>query len=347
MKTPWFLLGLLLPFCATAMRCMNFYGLETESKDLVCSWKHAPWWYLSRLQAGSMAIDTIRVPFSHQYVQEGNFTNLDALMVDSQRLGFRVMLDYHRTFSTHQSPHPDAEISLLDFFNTWTTIVDRYVAYSSLFALDLFNEPQDVDFTYMNDFHYKMVQMLELRYPKRFTYILDCPVWGSDCRNIDLMIPGIEPSRIKLGIHLYPFTSTETSLDSIFNKNVPSNRWIVTETGYMANDRQHVEWFTSFLQYIKKRNITDVCLWTIAHSVDTGGWWNDDCETYNDKKNQIMQNLWPKGSIGGRHFNRLAIDNPHMVNITESGTKAHLRGKRFVCNNETIDNDSLIPCSDR
>lgn len=325
-----------------AFRCINFYGLETEAADVVCGWKHAPWWYLSRLQASSMAIDTIRVPFSYDYVARNNFTNMDSLMTDANRLNMNVILDYHRTSSSHQSKHPDAEISLLSFFETWTKVIDRYQAYPNVYALDLFNEPQDVDTDYVNSFHYKMVNMLELRYPGRFVYVLSCPVWGSDCRNVDTAFPGIPSNRIRIGIHLYPFTSTEYSMDSLFPKSIPAHKWIVGETGYMHTDRQNVEWFQSFLTYLKKRNITDVCLWTIAHSSDTGGWFDDNCETINDKKVQMMQNLWPK--INRRHLNRLAIDHSHMMNITESGTKFHLRGKRFICDNEAISNNTLIPC---
>lgn len=315
------------------MKCMNYYGLETESYDLVCSWKHQPWWYLDRLK-NDMNIDTLRIPFSAEYVSRGNFTNLDALMIDSQRVGFRVILDYHRTNSSHQSKHPGAESTLREFVDVWTTIIDRYLAYPNLWAVDLFNEPQDVDAEWMNVFNHRLVSTLEFRYSGRLVYILSCPEWGSDCRNIDLDIPGVEPARVKVGIHLYPFTSGALSLDSLMSKHIPANRWVVGETGYNINDRQHAEWFSFFVGYLKKRNVTDVCLWTIAHSSDTGGWFDDNCETLLTKKVQALTPLWG-GVPTARRVNQFSfLDKPHVVNRTETGGKHH--GLRVPKNNTAI-----------
>lgn len=325
---------LLLITSASAMKCINYYGMETEKADLVCRWKHEPWWYLDKLKF-SMGVDTVRVPFSYDYIQANNFTIMDTMFVDARRAEMKIILDYHRTNSSHQSPHPDAEIDIAHFAAAWTTVIDRYVNNPALWALDLFNEPQDVDNVYLNNFYVQFISYLEMLYPKRFVYFLGCEEWGSKCQRISNKIPGIEPSRVKISIHLYPFS---VPMEKISQYAPNGSDWVVGETGYDIKENGDFDWFTKLLAYLKSKNVYDVCLWTIAHSADTGGWFEDDCETLIASKVDAMKSFW---SV--RPPDNPVANNQKPVNVPPRRKPGHHLRKLFIHNNDTVYDYSSSP----
>lgn len=275
------------------IRCMNFYGLETERASFVCDWIHSPVWYLERLKY-DLSINTIRIPFSFQYVQYSDMKQLDMFMSECHRLQLDVILDYHRTWSDHQGPTPEEGITLDQFISTWIKILERYEHYDILKGVGIYNEIQlDNDFTYTNWLHETVITQLESRFPERFSYFAGCPNWGGNCSLMDLSHMDTW-NRTYIEVHKYLFSGNSVVEDWEVSipRRIPPERWFVGEVGWKQGDDTHRNWAEGFLAYLKNRNITNVCAWTIAHSGDTEGWWHDDCETFSWEKAALLKTLW-------------------------------------------------------
>lgn len=275
------------------IRCMNFYGLETPRKKFVCDWQHNPTWFLERLKY-DMFINTIRVPFSYDYVHKSDFRELDKMVHDCSLYNIRVILDYHRTFEDHQSAAPDAEINLNQFLDTWYTVLTRYQNEPSLFGVGIFNEIQANNaFDYTNTIHSIIINNIEARYPGRFSYFAGCPNWGGNCQYMNLSSLSVW-NRTYIEVHKYIFSgdSNEGDWEKSIPKNIPNDHWFVGEFGWKHGVTEERNWGERFVAYLKQRNILNACAWTIAHSGDTEGWWHDDCETFNWEKAALLSSLW-------------------------------------------------------
>ena len=54
---------------------INWFGFETEYKDLMCTWAHSIDWHLHKIK--EVGFNYIRLPFSLEFVQEGNWSQMD------------------------------------------------------------------------------------------------------------------------------------------------------------------------------------------------------------------------------------------------------------------------------
>ncbi len=271
---------------------MNFYGLETERAGLVCDWVLPPRYYLEKLKV-DMSIDTIRLPFSYQYVRANNFVVMDQFMLDSFDLGLHVILDYHRTWASHQGSIPEEGITMDDFIETWLILLYRYANFSNILGLGVFNELQGNDTEYMHKLHETFISRIEAVYPERYNYFCGCIGWGGNCSTINLShLP--EWDRIYIEVHKYKFSGEQsvTAWDISMPRNISSDHWFVGEIGWRHDIPEEREWAETFLTYLKKRKIMNVCAWTIAHSGDTDGWWKDDCMTFDFEKSALLRTLW-------------------------------------------------------
>lgn len=278
------------------MRCMNFYGLETERAGFVCDWQHGPSWYLERLQK-DLDINTIRLPFSYDYVKANNLINMDIFISECHRLNLNVILDYHRTSSSHQGPTPEESLSLQEFVDTWMTVLNRYYTIPEVMGVGIFNEIQlHEDFDYTVGMHREVMNQIEYYFPERFSFFVGCPDWGGNCSK--MIFPHEQlTNRTYIEVHKYIFSgnSVEEDWDISIPYYIPPERWFIGETGWKHGDPKEREWAETFLAYLKKRGIYNVCAWTIAHSGDTEGWWKDDCQTFNWEKAALLKSLWYGG----------------------------------------------------
>lgn len=128
---------LLAPTAQAIVRGINWFGLETEHKDLMCLWQNPIDWHLEKIH--ELGFTHMRIPFSYDYVQEANWARMDELFAKTQ---MNITLDFHRVHNTHQSQSPTAEISLDEFIRAWETIINRYKNSPKLEYVDIFNEFQ-------------------------------------------------------------------------------------------------------------------------------------------------------------------------------------------------------------
>jgi hypothetical protein len=278
--------ALLLMFMVTMalatppIRCVNFYGIETERKAPVCDWMHEPKWYLQQLQAG-YGLNAIRLPYSREYAAGNDFRKMDQIIAACNQMGIKIILDYHRTYATHQGKTPTEGITLGTFLDTHLGLLNRYQ--DLIWGVSVFNEIQITDQNYTNQINHMVVNAIESQFPGKYKYFLGCANWGHDCSGITLP-PGFE-NRTFVDIHQYAFTDNQTTRAITFPDRIPPERWFVGEIGCK---NEEVPWLRSYLEYLEKRNVTNLCFWTIAHSSDTGGLWKDDCQTIEQAKIDLL-----------------------------------------------------------
>ena len=213
--------GLLLLPLVSAVRTWNhtgpfqavsYYGLETElgvqdgSNGFSCTWENPIGFYVQK--AASLGFNSLRIPFSHDYVQKGNWKNLDILFDEVLKTNMSVVLDLHRIRATHQSAMPwiEGEVTFDQVLKSWDTILQRYASHPRLVAVEVFNEPQSqTDYTTWNSVARQMVQYIDSRYAEYdLLYWVDGIGWGGDISYINL--EGNEWSdRVRYNIHKYSF----------------------------------------------------------------------------------------------------------------------------------------------
>lgn len=284
-------------FNQTQIRCMNFYGLETERAQFVCNWHHEPRYYLDMLLR-ELSINTIRLPFSYHYAKWSDYNEMDAFIHHCSELNMSVILDYHRTWPDHQGPTPEESITLHEFVDQWINILSRYKDQPIVKGVSVYNEIQTDDFEYTIAMHMAVIEAVEKAFPGKYTFFCGCPKWGGNCARMQplMNLPPARENRIYIEIHKYVFSGTGDSVDWELSmpRDIPHDKWFVGEFGWKHGEQKEREWAETFLTYLVSRNITNACAWTIAHSGDTEGWWQDDCETFNYEKAALLKSLWTR-----------------------------------------------------
>lgn len=280
------------------IKCINYYGFETERRKPVCDWVHQPDFYLRTLKE-YLEINTIRLPFSYQYVHDDHIEDLDNFVNLTSSYNIQVILDYHRTWANHQGPIPTEGITISKITEVWFKLANRYYQNPFVLGLGIFNEYQGQNTTYLNLYHESIIRYVEKHFPGRYYYFIGCSNWGHDCNNITYRLPGIREDRILIDFHTYHFTFTseekqnlEQAIDKQLPLSIPSSNIFVGELGWKQDVSYEKDWAIKTLNHFKSRNISSVCGWTIAHSHDSGGWFNDDCLTFRYDKADILKAYW-------------------------------------------------------
>ena len=276
---------------SSIIRGINWFGHETELGKFTCSWQHPTEYYLEKLQ--QMGFNSLRIPFSYQYIQNGDFSSLDHFFNIVGNYNMTVVLDFHRINNHAQSPVPTDGISQEQFGDAWVTIANRYKDHKELVALELFNEYQGSDANYYNDIMKKTILHIEERIPQRFEYVVGGHSWGGSLSGITLEDLPIK-DRIKYSIHKYIFSGNSVPSDWDISFGSYPEKVQVTEWGFRTPDEGEDQtwWGRMFIDYLKKRNIRNTYFWTVANSQDTKALFYDDCQTVNWEKLKIIQTLW-------------------------------------------------------
>lgn len=286
-------------FAANPIRCVNFYGIETERKAPVCDWIREPKYYLEYLKQ-HVGLNTVRIPYSREYVLQGNFQKLDTIIKQSNELNIRVILDYHRNFASHQGAVPTEGFSLGSFIDTHLMVLQRYK--QQVYGVGIYNEIQVQDAHYVNAINHAAANAIESQFPNMFNYFLGCKTWGHDCRNITLPV-GLE-DRSYIDVHQYAFTDNTTTRE----KMVPGPDYTKYFVGEIGATQKDMPWLETYMHFLKTKNISNMCFWTIAHSQDTGGLWKPDCLTPEENKIQLLNEFWNITS------NQLPLCRPNLRN---------------------------------
>lgn len=280
---------LFLPVVNGVIRGLNMYGLETEHGSLACDWVSTYDEMLNNAQ--KLGFNTIRLPFSHDYLHYTNMSTMDSFFEAILKTKLDVVLDFHRIVNYQQSPKPyDDQHPFRMFLDDWLFILNRYQYNSHLVGVDIFNEYQGDDVDEWNQLATWTVQTIEEAFPLRFYYMVGCRMWGSNCNNVHVDLP--YQHRIFYTIHRYNWHGGNTwdNWDQQFGF-IKGPKMIVGEYG-AKNIPNQMDWLDTFLDYLKDRNITDSFFWTYAISSDTDGIYKDDCKTLEIEKMNLLWKYW-------------------------------------------------------
>lgn len=287
MRALAFLSSLLLPFVDGVVRGISLYGLETPLKNTDCSWKHPANYYIDKL--ASLGFNYLRVPFSQEYVRQGDFHIMDEVFDSCHQHNMSILLDLHRTWDSHQGDW--YETNMHDFLQTWTSIIQRYYHDDTLQAVGLYNEYQGSDSGFWNAIMREATTRLENQFPDRVYYLVGCPNWSSWCQQMNLEdLPFAK--RIRYEAHYYHFSSVNS--EAAWDQAMPfPHKTIIGEWGFRVPE--DIEWGRRFVSYLKSRGIRDTFFWTLCNSQDTGGIYQQDCETLEQYKVDLIHDLWTQG----------------------------------------------------
>jgi len=291
---------LFLPVVQCVIQGINFYGLETPSEDLVCSWQNPPSYYLHQLNG--LGFNSIRLPFSYEWATKGDFSKMDAFFDTARSLNMSIVLDMHRVWSSHQGPNPTEGISLDQFIQQWTHVISRYESRAELTGIDVFNEDQGTDAEEWNGVLRQITTAIESAFPNRFSFFCGGTRWGGDISGINIEdVPFHD--RVIYTIHKYSFSSSsnyQQDWDYSFGPfaHIPG-KVSVGEFGWKQDQPDQVQWAQQFIQYLKRRDIRNDYFWTLALSGDTSGLYQDDCQTFQWDKFNLLKVLWETRSLRG------------------------------------------------
>jgi aryl-phospho-beta-D-glucosidase BglC (GH1 family) len=274
---------------------ISIYGLETNLRNTVCSWKHPSEYYMK--EVNKLGFNSIRVPLSIQYLVEGDYTVLDNMVSIATQLDMQIYLDIHRVANAYQQENPDKGIKEYDqvsnrdeFLAFVMQLLSRYFHDAAVVAILSWNEYTGTDANYKHDWDKDFFDRVEAAFPGRYLLITTGLLWGGLLVGYSLEeLP--YSSRILYSTHKYHFSppANVDGWDSSFGNVWPPEKLIVGEWGF--RDPEDMWFGRDFSQYMKDKNILNQFFWTVAHSGDTGGLWHDDCETVNMAKYDIIKKL--------------------------------------------------------
>jgi aryl-phospho-beta-D-glucosidase BglC (GH1 family) len=274
---------------------ISIYGLETNLRNTVCSWKHPSSYYIEKLH--ELGFNSLRVPLSIQYLVEGNYDILDSIVAKAGELDMQVYLDIHRVSNAYQQPDPDKGIVEFDqvsdrdeFMNFVITMLARYFHNPTVVAILSWNEYTGTDINYKRGWDRNFFDVVEQSFPGRFLLVATGLLWGGLLVGYSLEdLPYSD--RILYSAHKYHFSppANPQGWDSSFGNVWPPEKIVVGEWGF--RDSEDLWFGRDFAKYLKEKGIKNQFFWTIAHSGDTGGLWLDDCETINWTKYDIIKPL--------------------------------------------------------
>lgn len=284
-----------LTYSYTPYACLSIYGLETSLKDTVCSWKHPGGYYVE--QAHNLGFNTIRIPISIQYVVEGKLGVLDNLVAACTHSNMSFLIDFHRVSNARQEESWDVgikEYSLVhsrdELREIMMQIITKYEPIPQFIGVNSWNEYVGTNVTYKKEWDRFIFDKIEATFPGRFTYFPTGMLWGG-CL-IDYSLEDTPyADRVIYAVHKYHFSGTgdRQDWDKSFGTLFPPYKLFVEEYGF--RDPQDLKWGREFVSYLNEKGIRNHCFWTVAHSGDTGGLWEDDCETLNPNKLEIVQSI--------------------------------------------------------
>jgi aryl-phospho-beta-D-glucosidase BglC (GH1 family) len=210
MKWSWLLS--MLPFAmGSQIRCISFFGLETPQKDFMCSWEKPIEYYLK--EVADLGFNSIRLPFSIQYINEGDLSKMDHFIQECYKNNLNVVLDCHRVESTWQGPTPFySGLTQQQFNDMWLGVLDRYINFPNVVGGNVYNEYQSEDPIYMMDYSRKLIQAVEDKFGDRFIHFVTGTLWSNELHDTSLEDMPCK-DRIFYSVHKYPFTSATFEKD--------------------------------------------------------------------------------------------------------------------------------------
>jgi len=294
MRKIWVMLMMPFVVMSQQLKGISIYGLETPLKDFTCSWVHPVEFYISK--AKELGFNNLRLPFSIQYIQEGNLEKLDQFVETACAHDMTVILDCHRVVSDFQGPDPFHALGMnVDkFVDMWKSVLGRYVDKKNVIGHNIYNEYQGTDVEFLKDYSRKVINAVELEFGSRYNHYVTGTVWSGNLAGVSLEDMPCH-DRIFYSCHKYPFSGTADEKDwlaSFANVGLPTEKVIIGEFGWKGEVQSERDWAVRFIDFLRQKNITNTIYWTIANSHDTGNLYEDNCEYIHWDNFEVLKTLW-------------------------------------------------------
>lgn len=278
---------------ATAIiKGISIYGLETPDQDFVCHWAHPVEYYIDRL--ADLGFNTLRLPFSHEYLHQQKFDKFDRFMDAACRRNMSVVFDLHRIGMAYQEVSPEVHgVTMQHITDCWISLLWRYQNYPNLIGHNAYNEYQGKDIGYLTWYTQYIFDAVENVFPGRFIHFASGYVWSGNIHDFSMeYLPYHD--RIIYSVHKYVFSGTgdEDDWEHSFGDDFPPNKIVVGEWGWKQQNPNEVDWACRFINYLRRKGIRNTAFWTVAHSGDTDGIFLDDCNTLDVAKYNLLKTLW-------------------------------------------------------
>lgn len=286
-----------LPVCQAIIKGISLgSGLETNNRALDCFWEHPPEYFIPVLH--DIGFNSLRIPFSAQYVNEGDFHILDKVFDLAKEHQMTILLDLHRTWNSHQGDV--SELSKVDLITVWETILNRYKDKEHLTSVGCWNEYQGEDYNFWNGYLKDVITALEAKYPNRFIYYASGVRWAGSLHGINLEDLPFK-DRIRYELHKYRFSSGNdwrNDWDWSIESGLPKDRIVVGEWGF-KNEDLDLQWANAFVDYLVEKDVRNTYFWmSQISSGDTGGI-GIDCSRTDWVKVEILKRLWEPKRLRG------------------------------------------------
>lgn len=278
------------------LKAINVYGYETELAfqcGLSCCWVKPNDYYIQKVV--DMGFNSIRLPFSAEYIHRGDLTSFDHIIQQAEDLNLTIILDYHRTWSGHQGNW--YETNLNEFQQTWKTVLQRYIGYFNVKYVDLYNEFQDGSdkASFWNDIMTKTIVYLEQQFPNRFIWVVGGTNWGGSLAGIHVNVSTEIDKRVMYTIHKYQW-SVSGNYEEDYRRSFggySGDKLLVGEYGWIQSNEQQRQWGIMFLDYLKQHNVYNTALWCLSYySGDTQGILKQNCLDVEEEKLEILKRFW-------------------------------------------------------
>lgn len=289
----WVIISTIFLVVKAQFRCGSIFGLETDHKGFMCDWYKPVDYYVETMS--QLGFNSLRIPFSYQYIQENNLQQLDHVVDLGNQYNMSIILDFHRIWGNTQQPTPfDYGVTEQQFTDTWLSVLGRYENDKSIIGHNIYNEFVPTDTNYLNAYSRRIVVKIEQRFPGRYIHFITGTNWSGNLRGITLEdLPFKE--RIWYSVHKYSFSGTGNKEDwdkSFGDVGLPLNRTIIGEWGWKGDVPAQVDWAQRFMNYMIEKNITNTCYWAQSQSGDTGNLWANNCEEFHWGDYFLLKSFW-------------------------------------------------------
>lgn len=240
---------------------------------------------------------------------------LDRLFDMAHARSMLVLLDLHRLnwgyiSELHYDPG-DGRFTSDGFLQTWFTILDRYKDHPALWGVDLLNEPhgratwgtQDPS-TDWRAFADVAIREIEARYPDAFwLYLVEGIEWGKQ-------LSGAESAPLVFPTHRVAYSAHNYGRSVVPGVNTWDTEGLYRDWdahfGFLRQQGHAVvvgewggrtdidsDWMQVFVAYLRERNMTDTCFWSLGpNSGDVAGYMLDDWTSVDEFKRGVIHDLW-------------------------------------------------------
>lgn len=303
------------------LKGLNWFGFDTEKLEL-----HGLWTgrkvedFLKEIK--EIGFNSLRIPVSPEAVDQK--TKLVAFLEEAKKFNLYILVDVHNCSYTegHTAAKPCSETKY-----TLKSLASLVKPFDNVIGIDLFNEPYDFSWDEWKQFVESSANAVHSVNPKPLIFAqgignkgldlcsaypsprsdcLQATFWGENLVPMESKPLQVKRDKLVLSPHVYG-PSVHDAHHYFKSGDFPGNMPSIWDShfGFLAEEYpiavgefggryvgQDKAWQDALVQYLLSKNIEHFFYWSLnPNSGDTGGIYNDDWETMNNDKLELLKPL--------------------------------------------------------